>query len=258
MTKSKDGTPLYYESHGDADTALLFVHGWLGNLRWWDAQVKAFADRYRVVTLDLAGHGKSGRDRTEWSARTYADDIEAVAQEIPSRRLVLIGHSMSACYALEAYAGLADRVKAIVFVDTCHDLDQRITLEDSSPFFEALRRDFRGAVEHVLSQRLFVPASPRDVVARIKREFLQNEVNQAIRLLEPLYATDNRVAAAKVKVPVRAINSTELPTNAEANRQYLKDFDFLTMADTGHYPMLERPLLFNERLEKVLQSLSQK
>jgi pimeloyl-ACP methyl ester carboxylesterase len=38
FARSHDGSDIYYEVTSDADTALVFVHGWMGNVRWWDAQ----------------------------------------------------------------------------------------------------------------------------------------------------------------------------------------------------------------------------
>lgn len=53
-----DGVTIVYSAAGVGDTALVFVHGGLADRTFYDAQEKAFADRFRVVALDLAGHGE--------------------------------------------------------------------------------------------------------------------------------------------------------------------------------------------------------
>lgn len=58
---SADGVAIKYESVGNGGVALVFVHCWTCNRGFWDAQVAHFADRYRVVRLDLAGHGECGQ-----------------------------------------------------------------------------------------------------------------------------------------------------------------------------------------------------
>lgn len=66
QARSDDGTAIHYDVTGDADTALVFVHGWMGNGTWWDAQRDAFAATHRIVQMDLGGHGRSqarGADR---------------------------------------------------------------------------------------------------------------------------------------------------------------------------------------------------
>lgn len=57
---SADGIPVRYEVHGAGPPALVFVHGWSCDRDYWRGQVEHFAGRYRVVTVDLAGHGESG------------------------------------------------------------------------------------------------------------------------------------------------------------------------------------------------------
>src|SRR5512135_1496385 len=90
-----DQLRVHYEVTGTGETALVFVHGWLGNGGWWNAQRGAFRDRYTVVQVDLPGHGASDTTRASWSAAQYADDIKAVADQLTARAIVLIGHSMS-------------------------------------------------------------------------------------------------------------------------------------------------------------------
>src|SRR3954463_16548048 len=72
--KSADGVPIHYEVQGSGEPALVFVHGWAIDSRYWDAQVPVFARTHRVVTLDLAGHGRSGRGRKEWTGATLRQD----------------------------------------------------------------------------------------------------------------------------------------------------------------------------------------
>ena len=56
-----------YTDSGTGDTTLLFVHGWCINKTYWSAQVKHFDKRYRVVTIDLPGFGRSGKNRSVWT-----------------------------------------------------------------------------------------------------------------------------------------------------------------------------------------------
>src|SRR6478672_4451301 len=95
FVKSLDGTQLHFETTGQGDLALLFVHGWLGNLRWWDHQRDVFSKHYQVVQMDLAGHGQSSSERKEWSVSAYANDIKAVADKLNLKKIILVGHSMS-------------------------------------------------------------------------------------------------------------------------------------------------------------------
>lgn len=70
-----------------------------------------------MVQIDLGGHGKSDRSRTNWKSKQYADDIKSVVNQLSSTVIILVGHSMSGAYVLEASLELPS-VKAVVLVDT--------------------------------------------------------------------------------------------------------------------------------------------
>jgi pimeloyl-ACP methyl ester carboxylesterase len=59
----------------------------------------------------------------------------------------------------------------------------------------------------------------------------------------------------EVKVPIRAINADRVPTDLAVNRKYAPQFDVVIIKGTGHYPMLEDPVRFNQMLADILRSL---
>src|SRR3954466_8079218 len=115
--KSADGVPIHYEVQGRGEPALVFVHGWAIDGRYWDAQVPVFARTHRVVTLDLAGHGRSGRERKDWTVAAFGQDVRAVVEALKLPRVVLIGHSMSGNVVLEAAKMMPECVVGIIPVD---------------------------------------------------------------------------------------------------------------------------------------------
>lgn len=252
---SNDQTQITYEVSGIGETALLFTHGWLGNKSWWNSQRDFFLDKYLIAQMDLAGHGDSGKFRKDWTSKNYAEDIIAVAEDLPAQNIILIGHSMSGAYATEAALKIPN-LKALILVDTLKDLDQMITLEQANPLFDLYLKDFKHTVYNVLPQYLFSTGTPPEVKAKLQDEFLSNSGEFAVKCLEALYKTDVRDFAKKIKVPVRAINSDVGITNKETNCKYFSDYNFSIIEGVGHYPMLEKPEVFNQALEKTLQDLT--
>lgn len=248
IATSADGTEIHYEVTGQQhDTALVFVHGWLGNTRWWDAQRSALEDTYRIVALDLAGHGQSGRTRTQWTAEAYAADIVAVVRAVAAPRVVLVGHSMAGAYVTAACPELPS-VAGLVLVDTVKNLETIPTYEQVAPMLAGYGSDFETMVKTRLASMLFTPRTPPAVVEQLTREFLSVPGDYAARLLEPLYRFDIRSAARRVRVPVRGIGTTEDAGGIAVNRTYFADYDYVAMAPFGHYPMLEAPEYFTQIL----------
>lgn len=253
-TLSNDQTEICYELTGNGETALLFAHGWLGSKQWWNSQRDYFSDKYLIAQLDLAGHGESGKTRTTWSSTTYADDIVAVARALPAKNIVVIGHSMSGLYATEAAIRIPN-AKALIVVDTLKDLDQQMTLDQTTQLHDLYLKDFKFAIENVIPQYLFVETTPPEVRTQLQKEFISHGGEFAVKCIEPLYKTDAREFAPKLNIPVRAINSDVGVTNKDVNSKYFKDYDYSIIKGVGHYPMLENPKEFNLALEKILQEL---
>lgn len=91
---SREGATIYYEETG-AGTPLVFVHGGWSNADAWTPQVEWFADDYRVITLDIRGHGETGAsERGRYSIDLFADDLEAVLDALDAVDPVLCGLSL--------------------------------------------------------------------------------------------------------------------------------------------------------------------
>lgn len=253
ITKSYDGTPIHFETSGSGPTALVFVHGWIGNGTWWDQQKNAFPG-HQIVQMDLGGHGKSGKDRKHYTVQTYAEDIATVVNASGAKKVVLVGHSMSGSHVTQAYTLIPEKVERLIFVDTLQDLDRMPTMKEVGGLFAGLKADYVGTVKSAFRNYMFSAQSPEAVVNRITGEALEVKPEHSANLLQNFYEVDIRPAASKVTVPVRAIQSGLLPTNASANRKYFTDYSFETIEGVGHYPMLEKPDAFNAALKRALST----
>ncbi len=89
LSMSHDEVPIHYDVQGNGSTALVFVHGWCCNRGYWERQVRRFASQYMVATVDLAGHGESGPNRTTWAVSDFGKDVIAVIEQLlpPVRNL---------------------------------------------------------------------------------------------------------------------------------------------------------------------------
>lgn len=114
-----DGVHLAYDVSGDPGAALMvLLHGLGEQAADWEAQLPAFSERFRVVALDLRGHGDS--DRTgEYSHRLMADDVCAALDALGLSAVVLVGHSLGGAMAYHVAATRPDLVARLVCEDVC-------------------------------------------------------------------------------------------------------------------------------------------
>jgi len=251
-TPSADRVEIHYEVVGSGETALVFVHGWSGDRHVWDGQLAAFAQAYRVVTLDLAGHGESGRGREAWTIAAFGEDVAAVIRRLGLKRVVLVGHSMGGDVILEAARRLPGLVKALVPVDTLHDVESKQTPAEVDAFLAPFAADYKAAAANFVHEFMFVPSSDPKLVERIVTQAQNAPPEIAIAALRSAFSYDAAPALGAVKVPIHAINSDKFPTNVEGNRRHASQYAVTLMKGVGHFPMLERSEEFNRVLRETL------
>jgi pimeloyl-ACP methyl ester carboxylesterase len=261
VVKAADGLPLVYDTKGAGDTALVFLHGWCGSRTWWKSQMDAFSGDYRCIAYDQAGHGDSGKDRKEWTGAALAADVEAVVKGLGLKRVILVGHSMGGPIALGAAKRLPGTVIAVVGVDTLQNAENEPSEEQTKAYLSALESDFKGAVQMGLRGMLPEKTEPKvfDSIAAVAEK--QNKT-MAMSLMKSFSTVDLKTLLREAKVPVRCINSAGgfmffTPTDATINKKYA-DYGAILIENVGHFPMLEKPAEFNERLRGVLKELAAK
>lgn len=255
VVNAADGVPINYSVQGKGDTALVFVHCWGCDRTYWDSQVAEFSKNYRVVTIDLPGHGQSGQGRKTWTIPSYGEDVKTVVTKLDLKRVVLIGSSMGGPISLEAARGMPDRVVAVVPVDSLLNVEQRITPEQLDQVVQQMQADYKGAVTGLTNQFFFSPSTPAAVKERVIKDSSSRPPDVAIAILKGILSYDAGPVFRETKVPVFAINGDRAPTAFEVNRKYAPQFDATIIKGSGHYPMLENPTAFNQALADILKKL---
>jgi non-heme chloroperoxidase len=113
-----DGAKIYYQDQGEGQPIVL-VHGWLCSSRFWQKNVPELASKFRVVTLDLRGHGNSSKTLAGHTIAQYARDVRALIQHLGLEETVLVGWSMGGPVVLSYYEQCLreSRVKGLGIVD---------------------------------------------------------------------------------------------------------------------------------------------
>jgi pimeloyl-ACP methyl ester carboxylesterase len=252
-----DGIKLYSSSTGTGPATLIFVHGWTCDASSWDAQVPAFAKKYRVVTLDLPGHGRSGSPADgKFSVDLFARAVEAVRVESGADKVVLVGHSMGAP-VIRQYARLyPQHVSALVAVDG--PLDMRafgggggargegpppMTGPDGLKNREAA---IRG---------MFTPNTPAAVQQHVLKMMLAAPEATAggamAAMFDPALRKDD-----VMPMPAYAIYAgTNNQRDANDVKKVLPKFESTRVEGTGHFVMMEKPEEFNRLLTAYLDKI---
>jgi pimeloyl-ACP methyl ester carboxylesterase len=248
---SADGLPVRYEVRGDGAPALVFVHGWSCDRRYWDGQIDHFADRHRVVAVDLAGHGESGVGRPVWTMPSFGEDVVAVVEQLGLRDLVMVGHSMGGDVIAEAAVRLPGRVRGLVWVDVYRSLGRFASAEDVAAFMAPFRTDFVPTTRAFV-RRMFGPGCAPDLVEWVANDMAAAPPAVALDAMKHALSNEGDVIAAirKAAVPVVAINSDSKPIDAASLERH--GVTAVSMSG-GHFLMLEDPDSFNRLLADTIE-----
>jgi pimeloyl-ACP methyl ester carboxylesterase len=251
--RAPDGLAVAYDVRGQGKVAVVLLHCWACDRSFWKEQVEPLSRRFRVVTIDLGGHGASGSDRARFTVSSLGGDVQAVVEALKLDRVVLVGHSMGGAVALDAARRTRGRVAGVVVVDALHDVEKpapRETVEKLAALYED---DFPGTMAAMV-RRMFPPGADPAVVDWVASRAAKARPGPAIAILRDYPDLDLARWMESAAVPVRAIQSgppLSPVTRIGVNRRH-GDYDASFMDGVGHYPMLERPAEFNRRLEAAI------
>lgn len=249
---SVDGIELYSSASGSGPT-IVFVHGWTCDTSSWREQIPAFEDDYRVIALDLPGHGRSESPReAEFSMDLFARAVEAVRAEAGADEVVLVGHSMGVVVIRQYAIMFPERVAALVAVDGPLDLRTFAAPEGADGGLPPLTREARES----LIRGMFVPETPAALREHILSMMLDTPETTArgaaAAMFDPSIRTDDVIRAPTLAI---VAGTAEVP-DTEAMRDIVPNLEAARIEGTGHFLMMEKPAEFNGRLAAFLDAIA--
>ena len=252
---SKDGVPVAYTRQG-AGPPLVFVHGWSCDQSYWREQVGHFAGGHTVVTVDVAGHGKSGLGREDWTMPSFGGDVAGVLEELDLEDAILIGHSMGGDVITAAARQARDRVRGLVWVDTYRSLGTPRSDADVEAMVAPFRQDLDGTMRQFIGSMFPADADP-ELVAWVIDDMISSPREVRLGALHSALSFDRHIPALleELELPVVAINADNQPTDVEAMHRH--GVEVIVMSGVGHFLMLEDPARFNALLAQAIGSIGQ-
>lgn len=260
VIESRDGVPIVYESFGEGETTVVFVHCWACNRDFWRYQVEPVTEAgYRVVTIDLPGHGESGAGRETWSMEEIVSDVETVVRTLDLERVVLVGHAMGGQLALAAASRVPERVIGIGCAAALRNAEFEWPKGSTAVLAAVIGIDFRQGLESYI-QPFLAPGTDPELFQWIVDQAEASDQTAVLDLMADFPTMDLPSLFSSTSVPIRCINAvpggrSSPPTEFEINRQYA-DFDAVLMKDVRQYPQLEQPEAFNAHLLDLLAELT--
>lgn len=265
--KTQKGITWNYEIDGEGP-ALVFVHGWGGDLRLWSGQSEYFSKDFQVIRLDLPGHGRSSWKKTDLP--TIARDLEELFKNLNIPEINIVGSSLGGLVILQWFDLFPKRFKRIAWVGS---LPKFLQVDGDFSFGLKLNwlRKLDGQLEtnypkivDIFFRSLFTPIERRTDRYRYLTQFRRNEIvaqKDALKeFLNILKKEDLRRVISKIrasKIPIQILNGTDDYICSKESVLYLQQelphSEVKFFQDCGHFPFLTRVKEFNSALETFLK-----
>lgn len=253
---------VHYYEQGTGEKTVLLIHGWCINAGYWQAQLAFLASKgYRAISLDLPGFGKSTAQRSQWSIESYAQDLDAFIKALQLQNVVLVAHSMAGDIMLQLASKANTAIKGLVGIDNFKFVEVEFTPEqyqEMSKYMNLFETDFKNASQTYAEYALFHPKTSQEVKNQVKQDFSQSNPTVALSAFKNMiqFASGVNAKLETLSRKLYLINNSTLPTNEQGLRNRCKQgFEVSYISDSGHYPMIEKPVEFNQLLEKVLDNI---
>ena len=270
----RNGARLRYETHGATGSPIVFVHGLTCSLENWRFQVAHFSDAHKVVACDLRGHGQSSVGDDPVCVESFGADVAALLSHLDLNDVTLVGHSMGCRVVIEACRIDPSRVRNIVLVD-----GSRRTAGGSADEREARIRNAvrdQGYEDDHRSQFAAMFTADSDPVLRDATIEQCAKTPEAVGVASSIsiHRWDaGRIDAvlSEISAPILVLQSTQphpdtlrAPVRAGEVTDYMAyvrdtavkspSVQFDTVADIGHFTMLERPDEVNRSIAAFIGS----
>jgi 3-oxoadipate enol-lactonase len=249
---------LSYEMAGQG-TPLLFLHQVDTDHRLWRRQCTYFRARYRPVTVDVLGHGPVAWPPQERSIAQAAQRIQQLIEYLGTGPAFVIGVSMGAAIAMQLAMNAPALVRGLVLVSPWSHPNDHMRAFISRLVGLAEAGDMRSHTTLLL--RYSFPTGYLEAHAADRRRLRALALAQPAEVVAYAWVAcltcDLRGAVRAVRAPsLIIVGGSDLftpPYLARAVAAELADVEVEVWEETGHFPFLEHPTRFNQRLEGFIR-----
>lgn len=259
MYITRGGIRVAYEEAG-AGVPVLLLHGFPFSRQMWRLQ-SPLVRNARVITCDLRGFGES--EGTPSSMDEFAEDVHALVTQLGLSAFILGGFSMGGYVLFRYIARHADRLKALLLLDTRADAD---TPEGRQRRYDAIARIEKEGPSGYLDDFLNLVVSPKTLQGRPD---LIRDLRGQMATARPATLTGALRAMAERPDSTPLLSTIRLPTlivvgeddkatppeSARRMHAAIAGSQFVLIPEAGHVSNLEQPEPFNAAIAAFLRAL---
>ena len=263
MQAKINGISIAYHDQGRG-VPLVFLHAFPLNRAMWVDQEKALSSQFRVISIDLCGHGESDAPLWRYTLEQAADDVIGLLDHLSIRQAVFVGLSMGGYILFALYRRYADRVQGLVLANTRAQAD---TVEGKEGRFQMAQTAYKNgpsAIADIMIPKLLSPVTVQtnpELVGRVRTMIECNQVSGiAGDLMAMAERPDSIPLLKQITCPTQIIvGELDLPTppaDAKLMADRIPDARLTIIPGAAHLSNLEQPDQFNETVRAFVLNMT--
>jgi pimeloyl-ACP methyl ester carboxylesterase len=249
---------LDYENVGSGNV-LLMLHGLGSTKKDWDAQVPFFSKYFRVITLDLRGHGKSTIPKTDYGVHLMTEDVKCFLEALDIKKATLIGFSMGGAVAFDFAAKYPEYLDKLVIVNSGPDFNNMGQIGEDLLHSRTKFLETKGL--EALAKEISFNMFPEDHQIDLRNEFEErcklNDYNAYYKSFTTLmnWGLGEKLKDIKTKTLVVASDMDYTPVSfKEEYVSRLPNAKLVVIENSRHGAVLDQPEAFNHALLNFLNN----
>lgn len=255
-------------AYGDRGTGLpiVFLHAFPLNRTMWTAQAEALSSQFRIITIDLRGHGESDAPLWHYTLDQAADDIRALLDHLSIQQALFTGLSMGGYILFAFHRKYADRVKGMVLADTRAQADTPEGREGRFQMAQTAYRQGPAAIADIMIPKLLSPATIQtrpEVVQRVRAMIEGNQISGIAGDLMAMAERPDSVPLLKqitcpTQIIVGELDQATPPFDAKLMAEHIPDARLAVIPGASHLSNLEQPDLFTQIVRSFVLDLAKR
>lgn len=251
---------LYYETYGEG-SPLLFIHGLGSSTADWQAQIDYFSKNYKVITLDLRGHGQSDKPLGNYNITLFADDVACLIKELNIQPVNIAGISLGGMIAMQLAVNNPELLKSLIVVNSPSEFLQNTFKARFQIFLRFFIVKVMGMrrMGKVLAGKLFPKPEHEKIRNDMAERWAQNNPKTYWQSTKALLNWTIVEHLDKINCPALIIGAEfdYFPVrDKELLASRIKNAKLKIIKDSRHGTPLDQTEIFNNTVEDFLSAIS--
>ena len=254
-----DGCQLHYEDYGHG-TPLLLVHGLGSSTLDWESQIPVLSPRYRVIAIDLRGHGRSDKPDEHYSIAGFAEDVAALIEHLQLGCVHLLGISMGGMIGFQLGVDRPELLRSLIIVNSGPEVKAK-SLADCVQIAKRWSLSRLLSLETIakgLGKLLFPKPEQVELRLKIERRWPRNDKRAYLSSLDAIIGWGVRGQIHTITCPTLVISGDRDYTPVASKQAYVDEMPnarLVVIDDSRHATPMDQPQAFNQHLLQFLAEL---